>query len=273
MTNMLLAQLSDPHITAPGTRLYNRVDTARHLADAVAAVVALNPLPDVVMLTGDLVDRGSAEEYAHLREIMQPIVAANIRWFALPGNHDQREAMQLAFADQAWMPQAPSFIQYVIEDLPVRLIALDTWVEKKPYGRLCEARLAWLEQTLAAGKDRPTIVCLHHPPFRSFIEGMDNMGLREPEALAAIIARHPQVERVLCGHLHRPIQTRFAGTLAQTAPSTAHQLTLSLAPNAKESYIMEPPGFLLHRWTPETGVVTHQVTVGQFAGPYPFGNA
>jgi 3',5'-cyclic-AMP phosphodiesterase len=257
---MLLAQLSDPHVTAPGTLLYNRVHTARHFSEAVNAVAALNPRPDAVLLTGDLVDRGSSSEYSHLRELLRPVTDSGIPVYPITGNHDHRETFREAFADQAWMKQCGDFIQYVIEDVPVRLIALDTWVSKKPYGELCDARLAWLERALAEGKGEPAI------------EGMDAMGLREPARLAAIVARHPEVERVLCGHLHRPIQSRFAGTIAQTAPSTAHQLTLSLAPNARESYIMEPPGFLLHRWTPETGVVTHMVTVGTFAGPYAFGD-
>lgn len=270
---MLLAQLSDPHITAPGTQLYNRVDTARHLQEAVGALMALDSRPDVVVLTGDLVDRGSAAEYSHLRDLVRPITDAGIPLYVIPGNHDHREAMQTAFADQSWMPQAPNFIQYVVEDFPVRLIMLDTWVPKKPYGELCDARLAWLECALADGKERPTIVMLHHPPFRTFIDGMDAMGLKRPEPFAAIVQRHPEIERVLCGHLHRPIQTRFAGTLAQTAPSTAHQLTLGLAPGTEESYIMEPPGFLLHRFSAATGVVTHTVTVGAFSGPFPFGDA
>jgi len=270
---MLLAQLSDPHITAPGTQLYNRIDTARHLREAVNTLMELKPLPDVVVLTGDLVDRGSASEYSQLRELLQPIMDARIPLYLIPGNHDHRENLQAALADQPWMPQAPDFIQYVIEDFPVRLVMLDTWVAKKPYGELCDARLAWLERALAEGNGKPTIVMLHHPPFRSFIAGMDGMALKKPERLAAIVQRHPEIERLLCGHLHRSIQVRFAGTLAQTAPSTAHQLTLNLMPGVQDSYIMEPPGFLLHRWSAETGVVTHTVTVGEFPGPYPFGNA
>ncbi len=54
---------------------------------------------------------------------------------------------------------------------------------------------------------------------------MDDIGLvHGAGTLAAIIARHRQVERVICGHLHRSIQTRWAGTIAMTAPSTAHQV-------------------------------------------------
>jgi 3',5'-cyclic AMP phosphodiesterase CpdA len=99
---------------------------------------------------------------------------------------------------------------------------------------------------------------------------MDDINLRTADAFAAVIRKHPQVERVLCGHHHRPIVARFAGTVVQVAPSTAHQVTLALKPGAPESLILEPPAYLLHRWTPENGVVTHQAYVGTFPGPYPF---
>jgi Icc protein len=270
---MLLAQLSDPHITAPGTMLYNRVDTARHFREAIAALMALDPRPDALLLTGDLVDRGSTSEYSHLREMLQPVSAAGLPIYAILGNHDHRDALRDAFSDQPWMQQCGDFIQYVIDDFPLRIIALDTWVPKKPYGELCAERLAWLDATLKGGQGKPTIMMLHHPPFRTFMDHMDAMSLRNPESLAAIVSRHQEIERVLCGHLHRPILTRFAGTIAQTAPSTAHQLALGLAQGAAEGYVMEPPGFLLHRWSAESGVVTHAATIGTFAGPYPFGNA
>ena len=63
-----------------------------------------------------------------------------------------------------------------------------------------------------------------------------------------MIARHPQVERIVCGHLHRSIQARFAGTLAMTAPSTAHAVSFDLAVDAVSTFAMEPPGFMVHAW-------------------------
>lgn len=63
---------------------------------------------------------------------------------------------------------------------------------------------------------------MHHPPFPTFIGHMDRQGLTGAANLAALVRRHPQVERLLCGHLRRPIQARFSGTIASTAPSPAH---------------------------------------------------
>ena len=74
----------------------------------------------------------------------------------------------------------------------------------------------------------------------------------------------PQVERVLCGHLHRSIQSRWAGTVASTAPSTAHQVVLDVREDAALGFTLEPPGYALHLWRPDVGLVSHVATVGDF---------
>src|SRR5947207_1143204 len=105
---MLIAQLSDPHVPAPGKLLYGRVDTAAFFARAVHAVAALDPLPDLVVLTGDLVDEGEPEEYAHLRELLAPL---RMPVFAIPGNHDVRAPFRAAFAADGYLP-ADGFLHY-----------------------------------------------------------------------------------------------------------------------------------------------------------------
>lgn len=116
------------------------------------------------------------------------------------------------------------------------------------------------------------VIVMHHPPFHTGIGHMDAIGLDSASttALAALIATHSNVERILCGHLHRPIQTRFACTVVQTCPSPAHQVALDLTPNAPSAFVLEPPSFLLHHWQPGWGLVSHQALVERFAGPYPF---
>lgn len=80
-----------------------------------------------------------------------------------------------------------------------------------------------------------------------------------------------QVEAVLCGHLHRPIQCRWADTIAMTAPSPAHQVALDLRQDDPGlGFTMEPPAILLHLWRPGPGLVSHTSYVGAFDGPHPF---
>jgi 3',5'-cyclic AMP phosphodiesterase CpdA len=264
---MLIAQLSDPHVKSPGQLLYDRIDTAGYLGRAVAHVLRLDPLPDLVIMTGDLVDGGRAEEYALLRQLLAPLP---MPLYVIPGNHDAREPLRAAFADKGFFP-AEGFLQYAVEDQPVRLIALDTLVEGKPYGALCEERLAWLDARLGEQGDKPVMLFMHHPPFECGIDAFDHARLQHgDQRLAELVRRHGTVERAVCGHVHRPIQVRWAGTMASIAPSTAHQATLDLHDGAPLSMMMEPPAIALHQWRPHTGLVTHVSYIGDFDGPKPF---
>lgn len=264
---MLIAQITDTHIRPDGRLAYGIVDTAAYLARAVAALNALEPRPDLVVVTGDLVDFGRAEEYARLRALLAPL---RMPYYLLAGNHDDRATLRTSFADHPYLAGADEFVQYTIEGWPVRIIALDTLIPGKGAGELCGRRLEWLAARLAEQPDRPTIIAMHHPPFRTGIAHMDAIGLSGAAALRKVVAPHPNVERIICGHLHRAIQVRFAGTIAGTAPCVAHQVALDLRPDGPSAFVMEPPGYQLHHWTPEDGLRSHTAFIGDFAGPYPF---
>lgn len=264
---MLIAQLTDTHIKPAGQLAYRRVDTAAYLRRAVAHVAKLKPRPDVVLVTGDLVDAGLPEEYALLRSILEDLPKP---YYVIPGNHDERRALAAGFRDHAYLPQDGQFLQYVVDDHPLRLIGLDTIVPGQPGGEMCAARTAWLEARLAEAPDRATVVFMHHPPFVAGIEHMDAMRLADGDGFAAVVRRHPQIVRVLCGHVHRSIQTLVGGAVASVAPSTAHQVALDLRPHGPSAFVMEPPGFQLHLCVRDAGMVTHTARIGDFDGPYPF---
>jgi 3',5'-cyclic-AMP phosphodiesterase len=263
---MLVAQITDTHIVAPGTLFMDTVDTASALERAVSVLNRLDPAPDVVVLTGDLVESGAAEEYAHLRSLLAPL---RIPVFAIPGNHDARDAMREAFFDDGYLPRQ-GFLHYVIEDYRLRIIALDTLIPGEGGGILCPDRLHWTKEALEAAPDRPTLVLMHHPPFVTGIARMDRAGLSGTAAFAEIVQSHPQIERILCGHLHRAIESRFAGTIAGTAPSTAHQVALDLRPGARLSFTLEPAGYQLHYWREGAGLITHTANIGDWPGPFPY---
>lgn len=262
---MLIAQITDTHIKAPGRLAYRRVDTAAMLASCVNQVAALDPRPDLIVMTGDLVDLGLPEEYEHLKSLLAPL---SMPILAVPGNHDEREAMRAAFSADGYLP-AQGFLQFVDDDFPLRIVGLDTVVPGEGCGELCAARLAWLDATLAAAPGRPTLLLMHHPPFLTGIRHMDDIGLAGREAFAQVVGRHPQVEAVLCGHLHRDIQTMVGGRRTLTCPSPAHQVALDLRPDGPSCFRMDPPGYMLHRWDGER-LVSHVAFVGEYAGPFPF---
>jgi len=263
---MLIAHISDLHIRRPGELAYRRVDTAAYLQRCVAHLLALRPQPDLVVATGDLADSGRPEEYEHLAGILARLP---MPLYLIPGNHDDRGALRSAFPQHLYLHDGEEFIQYTAPAGPLQLVALDTVLPGEGGGLLCRKRLRWLEDQLTVYRHTPVVILMHHPPFVTGIEFMDSVGLRTEYPLEPIIRRHPSVERILCGHLHRTIVARFGGTLAVTCPSPAHQVALELLPGGPASFVMEPPGYMLHRWNDQR-FVTFGVAVGEFDGPYPF---
>jgi 3',5'-cyclic AMP phosphodiesterase CpdA len=262
---MLIAQLTDFHLRPPGVAAYRVSETNMLSERALRAVAALQPAPDLVVISGDLADGGLPAEYQLLASMLARTLKMPV--YVIPGNHDRRENLVGAFPQ---FTLRDGFLHYVIENLPVRLVMLDTVVPGAAHGELCQTRLAFLDQALAARPDVPTMIVMHHPPFLCGLVGMDQIALREPAAFAAIVRRHRQVQRIICGHHHRPVFAALHQAIVSIAPSVAHQVEFSLGPAAEGTFVMEPPGYHLHLWDAEKGFVTHAVVVEKFPGPYPF---
>ena len=261
---MIIAQITDTHVLPEGRKLGGLIDTGTQLEAAVARLNGLSTPADVVLVTGDLADDGGRESYAVLRE---RLAALDCPFHLIPGNHDRRQLLVEAFPDHAYLPRT-GFLQYAIEDHAVRLIALDTLIEGRDDGVLCEERLAWLDAALAAERDRPALVFMHHPPFESGIRWMDAMGLSGASGLRAVLGSHPQVRLVVCGHIHRPFHTVLGGVPVAVAPSTAWQVHLDLAPEAGPQAALEPAAAFLHVWNGDA-FVTHTSYVIAGATPIP----
>lgn len=251
----LIAQLSDLHLTLSDRLLYDRIDTVGALAAAVDRLAGLRPTPDLLVVSGDLVDGGSAAEYGLLKEMLSPLV---MPYALMPGNHDDRSALREAFPEQPW-EGAGLCCQRRDTDRGTVLL-LDTILPWEAGGSIGDAQLAWLDAACPA--NGPALLFMHHPPFAIGIAGLDVIACRGSERLATWLAGHPQVEAVYCGHVHRTTVTTFAGRPAVCAPSPAHQIALDLEGGIADlAWTLEPGGFLLHRWESGMAPVSHLVPV------------
>ena len=124
--------------------------------------------------------------------------------------------------------------------------------------------MAWLDARLGEAPTTPTLIFQHHPPFVTGIGWMDDFGFEDGEGEAEVIARHPQVEAIVCGHLHRWIQTRFAGSIAGCCPSTGPHVALELD-GGPVSYSTEPPAIALHRYDAGRGLTYSGPTHARYA--------
>lgn len=219
---MLIAHLSDPHVMEPSDPMASFVDTDARLAAAVDALASLPSPPDVTIITGDLVNRGTASEYRLLRSVLEPLPG---RLLVVPGNHDDPAELVAAFDDHLHLPSSGDHVSYAVDDEELRLVGLDTTVAGRDDGELDADRLAWLESTLDRGDGRPTLLFMHHPPFSAGMWWMDYGGLKGAASVRTIVEHHPEVLRVLCGHVHRTISVTWGTTVLATAPSSFYATT------------------------------------------------
>ena len=252
---MLIAQVTDLHL---GFLPDDPAELNRQRLDAVlAALLALNPRPDLLLATGDLTEQGSIASYQTLKAITDALPFPV--HFAL-GNHDNRDHFRSVFGD---VPATDcGRVQYAVTHGPLRIVVLDTLLAGQHGGALDDGQAAWLDATLAADT-RPTVLVLHHPPIETgngwMTEDLDAPWVRR---LAAVVARHPHIIRMVTGHLHRAIVTGWHGTTLAVCPSTAPQVALDFrsidpeAPDGRDMMVAEAPGFALHYWTGRD-LVTH----------------
>ena len=250
---MIIAQISDTHILARSTHRLVGEQRADHLRRCVADINCQRP--DIVVHTGDIVQDGLPEEYAHVRDIVAPLA---MPLYLIPGNRDRRDTLRAAFDDHTYFPTNGEFLHYTVEDLDVRLVALDSIAAGKDAGdnkgTLCSRRLEWLNDVLYQAPDRLTILLIPQPPFDVGDHYVD--GYRQPQEannLASLVRRHPQVVRLLCGHVHRSIQVPWADTVASITPSIAVDVRKGINGILAE----DTPVYAMHITSADAGLISY----------------
>lgn len=240
----LLAHITDTHILPPGKVLYGDIDTAQHLADTVCELNRMKPVPDLVVVTGDLVESGQKEAYQHFMDLIAPL---EMPVYVIPGNHDDPPYMAEAFADTGCFPVSDGTFQYVVEAFPFRILALNSHCQGSELPELGEARLCWLRQQLEAS-DKPVLIALHHPPMTTGIELIDMGGSEWFLEIERLLANHPQVKLVICGHCHTDLYGHIGNVPVCMAPATSHQLVATRGLTVAPASLNYPAAVTLHHF-------------------------
>ena len=237
-------QLTDTHILPPGKLLHGEVDTARHLRETVEMINRMHPLPDVVLITGDLTEHGDRLSYLHFIELIMPL---KMSAYVLPGNHDDPKMMSEVFADTPYFPTSDETFQYAIDTFPFRILTLNTHAYDTELPVFGERRLNWLSHQLGLS-DKPVLIALHHPPMTTGIELIDMAGPEWFQALKSVLAEHSQVKLIICGHCHTDICGRIGSVPVYMAPATANQLIATRGLTIAPSAVVAPASPTLHHY-------------------------
>jgi Icc protein len=229
---VLLVQLSDSHLFADADVKLLGMNTRDSLRRVIDLVREQQPHIDLVLATGDLSQDGTLASYQQFRDMTAPM-GAPARW--LPGNHDEPQIM----ADAA---VHSDLLEPVVDVGNWRVTLLDSAVPGSVPGYLQDQQLQLLVQALSEAPNRHHLVCLHHHPVSIGCAWMEPIGLRNPDALFAVLDRFPQVKAVLWGHVHQEIDGERNGVRLLASPSTCIQF----APGSEDFQVSDQaPGY---RW-------------------------
>jgi len=223
----VLLHLSDTHLRAQGSRLFDVVDARDRLARALAVIEASGITPHGVVFTGDLVDRGEGEAYSDLRGLVEPFAERlGTRVFWVMGNHDDRAQFRRRLLDE---PSAadPLPVDRVDELDGLRLVTLDSTVPGFHHGELRDSQLEWLAAVLATPAPLGTILAMHHPPVPSVLPLAGSVELRDQSRLAQAL-QGSDVRAIIAGHLHYSTFATFAGIPVSVASSTCYAQDLTV---------------------------------------------
>ena len=230
--DVLLVQLSDSHLFAEADGKLLGMDTRDSLQRVIEQVLREQPRIDLMLATGDLSQDGSPASYQRFQQ-MTATLPGQARWF--PGNHDAVPAMQAVCAGS-------ELLEPVVDLGNWRIILLDSSIPGAVPGYLADAQLALLEQALSEAPERHHLVCLHHHPVSIGCKWMEPIGLRNPDALFAVLERFSHVRALLWGHIHQEFDRVHNGLRLLASPSTCVQF----APGSEEFQVdTTAPGY---RW-------------------------
>ena len=260
--NLFIAQISDLHVVPRGQLASGAADTVSALCRLVERLRFFTPALDAVIVTGDLADNGEPEAYEILSEVLSALPCPVL---AVPGNHDDKDLMARHLGNFiAGDPLPGGELCASVTLHGHKIILLDSAIKGAHGGGMSESALDWLEKALPQSPSRPTLIAIHHPPFRSGLGLMDEK-FKGSERLGELLSKHPQA-LLGCGHLHFAMAAKWKGGQAVICPSVL-AMELEIGPAGGGAFSLGPPVHLLHHLT-GAGINTH---FRRIPGKYPHG--
>ncbi len=212
-----IIQITDTHLCR------EHPSRTEDLERCLKAITAEPKTPEFLLHTGDITHNGLEPEY---RTAMQAIESTGMPCIVLPGNRDNRQVMLDFFSDQTYLPAGSEFFQYTIEDYSTRCIVLDTHSEQSNKGELCEKRFSLFETMLAMDTTKPVTIIMHHPPFEAseIPDPFQFADWAQVDRFEHIVQAHSAVQQIICGHVHRNIDTTVANLPARALTCLAGDL-------------------------------------------------
>lgn len=211
-----LVWMSDPHFAHEGTVLGH--DPRARLRAAIDHINTHHADAELCVISGDMVNRGTAQDYAALRTELDALA---MPYAPMMGNHDTRDLLRAALP----LPDTcmDGFVQYEIETADGLILCLDTHRTGSDAGEFCADRRDWLRARLQDAGDRPAYLFVHHPPMALGLPAQDTENMTDGPGFLDLVQAHPATRHLFIGHVHRAVTGSVRGIPFATMRSVLFQ--------------------------------------------------
>lgn len=233
-----IAQISDLHLSEHDPKSFERFLAVLDLT--------LTHQPDLLLLTGDLVNDGVSKIYDWLFTILKN---TSTPFLCLAGNHDvtQEIGHDLPFDERTFHPIAKDERLIDTHRLVIQMphatwqiLAVNSAVNGQIYGRLDGESLDFLKTNLS--HQLPTLIAMHHHPHPVHSAWIDEYMLQNHTDFWQVVSNFNNIHAIVCGHVHQAHTINIHNHSLLTCPATSRQFL----PNHDDFAIDEQPaGFRL----------------------------
>lgn len=158
---------------------------------------------DAVLISGDLVESGTKEDYSQLKSHLHHLLG-DVPIIVTLGNHDIKSEFY-----QGWLNEAPSLqpYNYYYELHDTAIISLDNSHPHYPNGIIDRSQCQWLRETLSKIDSKQIILMMHH----HLVEEQFSMSPAQYDAEFYQLIADSRIDMILTGHTHHAYRGVFAG--------------------------------------------------------------
>jgi Icc protein len=173
--------------------------------------------PDLVQVTGDIVQDDSREAYLRFRNTMKTL---GLPVYCIPGNHDIPSLMRNVLTGE------PFHYCASLETGNWLIIGIDSCLENNAAGFVEESELDRLDGVIARCRSDHVMVCLHHPPLPVGSRWLDEVGLRNAGEFLQRVTGTGKTRLLVFGHVHQAFDGRHGAVRVIGTPSTCRQFAV-----------------------------------------------
>ncbi len=211
-------ELMNPQIKSTGK---TPTDTFKKAASYIRETY---PNIDFVLITGDLVHEGDAQDYKHYKELLEESFGDTPVHVCI-GNHDRIGNFREGYLGEENNNKPYYYAEEVTED-GLRLISLDSSYDNSGIGTINEEQMEWLKEVVKTQAKGGSMLIIHHPPTLSNGEvNVFDHSLTNSNELYEVI-KNSDIFAILSGHTHQNRSARFGTITHQTTDSTAFGVKL-----------------------------------------------